>query len=82
MNCHPLIILIILNFKREPKSSLRNRQYEQIKLRTSSGRVVLYWKTTVYTQIKKTIGYTLNMRLILLLGEKTALVALFKNNYN
>jgi hypothetical protein len=28
MNCHPLIILIILNFKREPtsKSSLRNRQ--------------------------------------------------------
>jgi hypothetical protein len=52
MNCHPLIILIILNFKREPtsKSSLEIDSSNKIKLRTSSigEEIILYWKTTQF----------------------------------
>jgi hypothetical protein len=65
MNCHPLIILIILNFKREPtKSSLEIDSTNKIKFRT------LYWRRkysienhpVYFTQIKKTIDIHSIMR--------------------
>jgi hypothetical protein len=51
MNCHPLIILIILNFKREPtsKSSLEIDSLTKLSLEHPIGEEVsFYWKTTQF----------------------------------
>jgi hypothetical protein len=90
MNCHPLIILIILNFKREPtsKSSLEIDSTNKIKFRTSSiGEEVstlLENHPVYFTQIKKTIGYTLNNEELILIywAKKNRSCGFIQNNYN